>query len=332
MSRELAETNKILLIQVGSHLYGTNTPTSDLDFSGLFIAPERYYLGLDKIEEIDLSVVSKLESGKNDSDAVDIKLYELRKYMKLAMENNPNIIEQLFAPDEKIEYVNEFGREILNHRHLFPWRGLKQKFCGYAFSQKHKMTIKTDNYTNLHLFSAWLDENMRNPREETCSTPDDIFANQLLAELRTKNVAGVKFHEHHALVGDINISLTDKLSKVNAKVKERLSKVGNREELYTKYGYDTKFGMHLVRLMLEGRELLSTGNLEYPLKDREMLLDIRNGGWAREDIISYSEELEKEIESLEPTSILPSRPRYDEIEKLLIRMVKAFWNGEPAHE
>ena len=322
--KELVEKYKILQVQVGSQVYGTSTPESDTDFSGIFIAPKRFYIGLDKVEEVDFSVISKQENGKNDKDAIDSKFYELRKFVKLAMENNPNILEHFYVPDDKVEYSNYYGTLLRSYAHLFPHQGLKQKFLGYAFSQKHKMIIKTDNYTGLKAFDEWLENFTYDPR--LCCLSEHYYkTNQLLAELRNEgSLKGiVKFHEHHALVGDINISLTDKLSKVRNKITERLSKVGNREELYTKYGYDTKFGMHLVRLMLEGKELLETGKLEYPLKDRDMLMDIRNGKWKREDIIAYSEQLEAELDNIKTD--LPSKPRYEEIEKLLISMVEEFW-------
>jgi predicted nucleotidyltransferase len=330
--KTLVEQNKILQVVVGSQTYGTSTPESDTDYTGILIAPKRYYLGLDKLEEVDCSVISKREDGKNDKDAIDSKFYELRKFIKLAIENNPNILEILFTPKDKIVFSNEFGALLLKNAELFPHKGLKQKFLGYSFSQKHKMLIKTSNYTTLNQFNDWLDENVKEPNEynnlNSLTKPYYYRSNQLFAELRPelylKDI--VKFHEHHALVGDINISLTDKLTKVHNKIKERLSKVGNREELYTKYGYDTKFGMHLVRLMLEGKELLLTGKLEYPLKGREMLLDIRNGKWTSDDIIKYSEQLEAEIEGLTEKSDLPSKPRYNEIENLLIEMVESHWN------
>ena len=328
--KELVEKNKILQITVGSRLYGTHNINSDLDMSGIFIAPRSYYLGLSNVEQVDHSIVSKHANGKNDSDAIDFTMYELRKFVKLALDNNPNIIEQLFCPKDKVIFENILGRKLLDHAYLFPWKGASKKFLGYAYGQRHKMVIKTDNYTNLNSFNDWLNYHLANPRTEE-KMKHEFYSNQLLAELRDIKITGVKFHEHHALVGDINISLTDKLSKVHAKVKDRLSKVGNREELYTKYGYDVKFGQNLVRLMFEGKELLTTGKLEYPLKERQMLLDIRNGLWKREDIIAYSEQLEAEIETLEDTSDLPSKPRYDEIEKLLIDMVEEHWASVGKH-
>jgi uncharacterized protein len=319
--KELVKDNRILEIVTGSYLYGTNTPESDLDYVGIFIAPEQYYYGLSSVDEVDCSIISKREDGKNDINAIDRKFYELRKFMKLAMENNPNILEMLFTPTAV--YTDLYGQAIIDNADLFPWKGSAEKFLGYAFSQRHKMVIKVDNYSSLTTFNDWLNEYTYDPRLYVLS--EKFYkTNQLLAELReVKSLKGiVTFNEHNALIGDINISLTDELSKVHSKIKDRLAKVGHREELYTKYGYDTKFGMHLVRLMLEGRELLETGRISFPLKEKNFLLDIRQGKFTKEEIIKYSEELEKEVELLKETTKLPSRPRYKEIEELLISLVK----------
>ena len=323
----LVNDNKILETITGSFLYGTNVETSDKDYVGIFIAPTKYYLGLEKVEEVDLSIVSKLENGKNSEDAIDRKYYEFRKYIKLAIENNPNILSMLFASDNCITYSGMFGMGLLDMRKDFLHKGLTERYLGYAFSQKHKMIIKTDNYTGLKKFDEWLDDNLVSPNLGTPKDPSEYYSNQLLAELRTiKSLNGiVKFSSQNAAIGDINISLTDKLSKVRAKIKQRLSKVGNREELYTKYGYDVKFGMNLVRLMLEGHELLETGNLIYPLTDRQTLLDIRNGKWKREEIIQYAEDLEQDIKALREKSPLPSHPQYDKINEYLVKTVKGFW-------
>lgn len=314
----MVERNKILELEIGSHLYGTNTPESDKDYSGIFVADPKYYFGLQKIEEVDMSIVSKDENGKNDKDAIDIKFYEVRKFVKLALDNNPNIIEQLFTP--KPIFTNSFGNLLLSNAHLFPHKGCAAKFLGYAKSQLHKMRIKPENYTNLKDFYAWLDYNVIS-EETSLFTPT-----QLLAEMRyvpgLKNI--VKFQAHHAQVGDLNISLTHKLSKVVSIVYERLSKVTNREELYTKYGYDTKFGMHLIRLMFEGIDLLNYGKLIFPLPtwQRDSLMDIRNGKWSMDSVITYAEELEIHLKDLENESKLPNEPRTEEIDDLLIKIVK----------
>ena len=53
MNRIEVEKRTILIGLAGSHGYGLNRPDSDHDYRGVFIAPKRYYLGFDHIEQKD---------------------------------------------------------------------------------------------------------------------------------------------------------------------------------------------------------------------------------------------------------------------------------------
>ena len=156
--RDMAEKNKILVIKTGSHLYGTNTPESDEDYVGVFIPDKEYVMGMKRVDEVDFSVVSKKDDGKNDKDAVDYKLYSLQKFMRLASENNPNILEMLFVNQENIISINDFGQRFLDNSSLFVHKGLKHKFTGYATSQKHKMVMRSGNYNELKYVYKFLGE------------------------------------------------------------------------------------------------------------------------------------------------------------------------------
>lgn len=254
MNREQSENfvdrYKILECEIGSFVYGTNVETSDHDFCGIMVPPKEYYIGLESMDELDMSTVSKLASGKNSTDAIDKKFYSISKFVKLAMENNPNILDILYTPEYRIVFYNSFGKRLISNVHLFPHIGLKQKYLGYAFSQKHKMLIKVENYDSLMDFNDWLQNNVSEPQNYINNT---YKSNCLLAELRyVKELKGiVTFHDTNATIGDINISLTDKLSKVVGKVAGRVARVGNRQELYKKFGFDNKFGLNLVRLMMD---------------------------------------------------------------------------------
>ena len=310
---DLVDKNRILEIRAGSLLYGTSMPTSDTDYSGIFVAPKEYYLGLERVEMVDLSKVVKLESGKNAAEAIDRNFHEMRKFMKLAVENNPTVLEMLFVNKENIIFKNELGQRLLDARTLFPWTGLKQKFVGYGLSQLHKAHIKVDNYDELNYAKEWLFEKQF---EE---------AGRLLAEFRNENIKGIKFYPQHATIGDMDITLKDKLGNVYNKVMERLSKVGNREELYTKYGADVKFLSHACRLLLEGKELLTTGDLVFPLKDRKFLLEIRNGEHKPTDIIAFAQSLVKELDEGKFDVVVPSAPRYKELQSLMISLIEESW-------
>lgn len=309
---KIAEDNKILEITVGSHLYGTNTPTSDIDYSGVFLPVKELIFGFQRVEEVNLSVVDKNQAGKNTQNAVDRKLYEFRKFVKLAMENNPNIIEQLFVNEPNIIYINEAGQALLDERHKFPHKGLVKKFKGYAFSQKHKMVIRSDKFHELTSAFDYL--------------KDYAGQKELLIELKDKFLPFLKFTRDYCVVGDLNLQKGIYVKKAVGMIEERLSKVGNRKSLITKYGYDTKFASNLIRLLLEGKELISTGEIIFPLVYKSTILDIKQGKWAIKEVLDYADQLEDEIDMATEKSELPSKPRFNEIEQFTINQLSVTVN------
>ncbi|HDN26228.1 MAG TPA: hypothetical protein ENG03_03870 [Thioploca sp.] len=305
---KIADDNKILEIRVGSHLYGTNTPTSDFDYSGVFLPTKALVFGFQRVEEVNLSITDKDEAGKNTQNAVDRKLYEFRKFVKLAMENNPNIIEQLFVNEPNIVYINDAGRALLEEKSKFPHKGLVKKFKGYAFSQKHKMIIRTDKFHELENAFGYL----------------KAYAEQkeLLIELKDKFLPFIKFNKDYCVIGDLNLQKGIYVKKAVSMIEERLSKVGHRKNLITKYGFDTKFASHLVRLLLEGKELVSTGEIAFPLSYKQTVLDIKEGKWTIKEVLDYAEQLEAETDIAAEKSELPSKPRFDEIEQFTINLLE----------
>lgn len=322
-AQEIANRNKILEFRVGSYLYGTNTPTSDEDFSGVFVPDVEQLFGLEKIEQVDFSIKSKRGDGKNDKDAVDSVLYEFRKFIRLALANNPNIIEMLFVNTDNIIFSNEFGKLLLERAHLFPHIGLKERFLAYAFSQKHRMIIRTESYYALENALEWLNEYLFNHFR---------YGKTLLVEILNKKLPFFTVKGDNIKCGDLNFQKHFMLRKVKKMIEERLSKATNRKELLTKYGYDTKFASHLVRLMLEGKELLETGKLIYPLTYANIILDIKQGKLKMIEVLDYAESIEADIKNITIITSLPKKPRYDEIQKFTIDIIKYYhgydnWNN-----
>ena len=58
---------------------------------------------------------------------------------------------------------------------------------------------------------------------------------------------------------------------------------------------DTKHAMHTIRLLKMGLEILNGKGVIVKRPDREELLDIRNGGWSLEQILSRAENFDKVI-------------------------------------
>lgn len=80
-----------------------------------------------------------------------------------------------------------------------------------------------------------------------------------------------------------------------------------RPELIEQYGWDTKFGGHMVRLGYQGIELLETGRITLPMPEpeRAIVREIRTGGISMTDALRLAEEQEGRIRELIAESRLP---------------------------
>ncbi len=94
-----------------------------------------------------------------------------------------------------------------------------------------------------------------------------------------------------------------------------------RAALEEKYGYDTKHGAHLVRLMRTGREILVNGDLRVQRPDADELLAIRDGVMNFDELMEMTTTLRKEVEDAEVSSSLPKSPPIDEIERVYFELL-----------
>jgi uncharacterized protein len=92
---------------------------------------------------------------------------------------------------------------------------------------------------------------------------------------------------------------------------------GKRAALVAQYGYDVKFAYHLVRLMYEVEQLLTTGDLDLR-RNCEELKAVRRGEVELGSIRDFFTAKEKFLEEIYEKSPLPWGPREDEIKQLLL--------------
>ena len=73
--------------------------------------------------------------------------------------------------------------------------------------------------------------------------------------------------------------------------------IGKRAEIIVKYGADTKFQSHTVRLLNQAEQILSEGDLDLE-RSKEQLKDIRDGHWTPDRIREYFYAKEPILEAL----------------------------------
>ena len=113
---------------------------------------------------------------------------------------------------------------------------------------------------------------------------------------------------------------------------EKGQKRCHRPENESKYGFDTKYAMHMLRLGFQGVELLRSGKLSFPIPepDRTYLRSVREGLVNLEECVRRAEELEAEIRKVVDTSLLPDQPSWAPVEDFLISTYGKLWSAELA--
>lgn len=96
---------------------------------------------------------------------------------------------------------------------------------------------------------------------------------------------------------------------------------GKRRELIEKYGYDVKFAYHIVRLLDEVEQILTTGDLDLT-RAREQMKAVREGRVPLKHIEDLFHIKEKELEKVYHDSTIPYEPREPEIKQLLIECLE----------
>lgn len=286
----------------GSQMYGTATPTSDIDYRGVVIPPM----------EVLLDPLHGFEQKDSGFDEEDRTLYSLGKYFKLCADGNPNIVELLFAPEECWVYDWRDWYSVLNNRHLFISKKVKYTFTGYAFSQLHK--IKQHR-------KWFIDPPKEKPTRKAYGLTD-------VPKISGEGLQAVSNIAFDLLEPCFRDEIRRELDYREAKQSwdNYMSWFKNRnplrKDLEDKYGYDTKCALHLFRLMEEGRQLLLTGEIIFPLENAEELLEIRNGKYTYDEIIEKAKILESHFEEWYNQSILPHSPDWGKIRDLYFKLIQ----------
>jgi len=124
--KEKCQGAKPLFIAIrGSQAYGTQLPTSDIDYAGVYIQSQEDIFGTGYKEQI------------ND-DKNDTVFYEVRRFLELVASNNPTILELLNTPEDCIIYKDPLYDLILEQKEFFLTKVCAKSFGGYAIQQIKK--------------------------------------------------------------------------------------------------------------------------------------------------------------------------------------------------
>ena len=275
------------LVLAGSRLHGTDTETSDYDWRGVCSVPRQVLLGLQKFDEYQWT-------DEKDEWVV----YTLRRIFELGLRANPNILTIIFSPPQRWSLPSEpIWLRVYRNRRWFLSQRIRHTFRGYAFSQLRQIKGHREWLVNPP-------DHEPLPEEFGCYLYTDLKGGQ---HLDGKTYEGLgKFKAAQLRWQQYQTWLAERNPK--------------RAELERKFGYDAKHASALVRLMLEGGNILREGDYDPVLRvdDQALVRQVLDGGWNYDRLVGFAEEREAALREM--PSQLPNTPNFDGLQELLMEL------------
>lgn len=111
----------ILRVLVGSRAYGLAREDSDADLRGVYIPSASAHWSLTKPTE------------QFESDEAQTVIWEIEKFLALALKGNPAILETMWSP--VVLFASDLGRDLLELRSQVLSKAVYRSFLGYAEAQ-----------------------------------------------------------------------------------------------------------------------------------------------------------------------------------------------------
>ena len=296
--------NIVLLGLGGSHAYGTNVETSDIDVRGIAAR-----------NKDDILLGRDFEQVVNEK--TDTTIYSLDKAFHLFTQCNPNMIEMLGLRKQDYFYVSEIGKKILENKDLFLSQKCVNTFGGYATQQLYRIQQKSLSVIPEREYKEHIKkvlEGMANHLEGRYGLSSEQVKpiisddNRLLLDIHAD---GVDAEDLSGILGEINTTINDyyKPSKRNNRAFE--------------HGKIAKHSMHLIRLYLMVIDLLLDGEINtYREKEHDFLMSIREGkyldetGKPSQEFFEIVKDYEDKFNKAKEATILPLEPDYNKINAL----------------
>lgn len=138
----MVDENTVLRGIVGSTVHGLSVAAQDdRDEMGICVEPWEHHFGLRPHwhHYVHRTQPEGARSGPGDLDLV---VYSLTKWARLALAGNPTILILLFLPEKAVLRDSPVGRELRGHASWFVGDTIFDRYLGYMSQQRHRLMNK----------------------------------------------------------------------------------------------------------------------------------------------------------------------------------------------
>lgn len=316
----------IVTVKFGSHLYGTATPASDLDFKAVHI-PSASDILLQRAKGSVSGYRRKAEKEKNLPGEVDRESYSLQKYLDLVAEGQTVALDILFAPEWSMVEppASEWREIVVNRERLFTKRAAS--FVGYCRQQANKYGIKGSRVAAsraaLALLDGLVEKHGPHPKLGTFAAEvEACAAASEHSELIDIEGAGGAIVRHWEVCGR-KMPFSASIKNAREIMRRLVDEYGQRALLAERQeGVDWKALSHAVRVGTQALEFLASANITFPLPNAAHVLDIKLGRVPYQTVAAEIEHLLEAVEAASLVSTLPEDPDTRWIEAFVERVYR----------
>lgn len=308
----------IVHLRFGSHLYGTATPASDLDYKAVFVPTTRDILLRRGRDTVGTHRPKAAEGEKNVAGEVDEEAYSLQRYLALVAEGQTVALDVLFAPRWAVttDPLPEWDEIVRNRYRLLTRRSAA--FLGYCRQQANKYGIKGSRVAAAREAFKLLGREliMRGTTAKLLECEPQIanlvaaHEHMSLIEIEgATDVNGARRSVRHWEVCNRKMPLTQTIKSAHEVMRRIVDEYGHRaRQAASNQGVDWKALSHAVRVGRQAIELLDTGFVTFPRPEAAHLVAIKTGTLPYQAVAEEIEGLLTETKVAAARSNLPDTP------------------------
>ena len=300
---DLTVNNVLFGCRHGSHLYGTSVEDSDDDFKFVFVEEYERLIFDERRDTINLSTGDA--DSKNTAVDADFEFIELHKFLKDLISGQTYAVELLYSNEQNTVVSMPLWQELLNMHGEKPLiEGDVKPFMGYCLAHVRKYSERIENFNKINeVYEALC---ALPPKARVYDVVNEIPDNEVV-RMFTKNVGTQDdLNEQRMIeIHDKQFNFQVKIDYMLPTIEKMVNQYGKRVQRGAGDGVDWKSIYHTYRCIFELEELLSTGEIGFPLEKRDFLLNVRHGKVPYDQVVRELPELIDDVKQVD--SVLPER-------------------------
>jgi RNA repair pathway DNA polymerase beta family protein len=300
------DVNMLATIRVGSRLYGTSTPTSDDDLRSVYLpSASDCFLG-------------RVQHSIDVPDEDDSAIMSLQSFCGMALEGQSMALEMLHAPRVMRVAISPVWEELCKNRARFYTKRMAA-FMSFSRSMSARYGLRIDRLKEAEAIMDVLMPYRDTPLMTRLSNIWDKLPSSLNA-VKGENPANKHADKRVYTVCGRELQATISVEHALAVVGGIVGQFGERVRNAKEGKLDYKALSHAFRVTLQAKEIVTTGDLVFPLRDAEWLRAVRLG---QVDFFEHSldkrlDDLIAEVQGLMDASDLPDKPDVEWVESLIV--------------